>query len=114
MLISGSYDQSVCIWDIRNIKKPIESLNLEASVWDIKFSQDRRVSIASIYDGYRFSKTKIVQETDGKLFPDINDWEVFTEHSSICYAAEWTGLQTTQGLDLVVSSSFYDSTLKLI
>ena len=71
-------------------------------MWDLKFSTERKLGIASIYDGYRFSK---VPATDD-LLPD--DFAEFTGHGSICYAMEW------HTPTLVLTSSFYDSTLKLI
>ena len=37
----------------------------------------------------------------------------YTGHGSICYAFEWTGLKL-ESQEIVLTSSFYDSTLKLI
>jgi len=41
-LLSGSYDCTIKLWDIRNIKSEICSLDFEGkAVWDIKFNDDR-------------------------------------------------------------------------
>lgn len=58
-LMTGSYDSTIRLWDERMLKSEIDSLDLSGkSVWDVKFSKDfRQMGIASIYDGYHFSKT---------------------------------------------------------
>ena len=81
------------MWDVRNVKTPLETLNLGASVWDIKVSREKRVSIASIYDGFRFSKGPLGCELNSQMLPQISEWDQFMEHQSICYASEWTGLK---------------------
>jgi WD40 repeat protein len=108
-MISGSYDQSMAVWDLRKLKQPIETVELGASVWDIKFNSDRRIGIASIYDGYRFGPSHNASTT---ILPET--YLEFRGHDSICYAFEWTGLKTTGGKEVILTSSFYDSTLKLI
>ncbi len=65
---------------------------------------NKRMGIASIYDGYRFA------DFEGTL---PTEFQAFTSHSSICYALQWTGLRRDNN-DLVLTSSFYDSTIKLI
>ena len=53
--ITGSYDQTIAIWDERNFKTPVASQIIDGSVWDIKVSGGQ-VGISSIYEGYFFGE----------------------------------------------------------
>ena len=112
--MTGSYDGTIKLWDERNMKNEHEEISFGGkSVWDVKFNYDNdtlNFGIAAIYDGYLFSKPKdnsISFSTNFKL--SAFDFNQYTGHQSICYSFEFI-----PHTNLILTSSFYDSTLHLI
>ena len=104
-VITGSYDTTIKIWDLRKLNTQIEELQTGKQVWDIKFNKSKSLmTVACVYDGY--------------LFIDINQGGAFTfegaslhayeAHESICYACEQVSPSS------FVTSSFYDNQVRLI
>ena len=72
------------------------------------------MGIAGIYDGYLFSRNinneeKIESLSDPNFCLKAFEFDQYTGHGSICYAFEYI-----PDTDIVLTSSFYDSTLQLI
>ncbi|CDW79351.1 UNKNOWN [Stylonychia lemnae] len=119
-VMTGSYDGTIRIWDERNMKYEVASLNTEGkSVWDIKFNKKAHKSnvsfgVASIYDGYLFAehqdqKSIYTGYSQDNFSLDQFSLKEYKGHESICYAFEFI-----PDSDLILTSSFYDSTLHLI
>jgi len=114
-LVTGSYDCTVSVWDERKIgRQPLESVETGGkSVWDIQVNKDNGLlGIASVYDGYLFAR----KDADSENVVESLEFSQYEGHGSICYAFEWIeGGATSEGdgqsQQLVLTSSFYDSTL---
>ena len=102
MILTASYDNTAALWDLRQLKQPLEEITLEGLVWDVKWT-DTQIAFASSYDGYFFAPK-------GDSLPA--ETSCFKGHESICYAHEF--VQSPEGTQRVVTSSFYDNSVKLI
>ena len=113
MILTGSYDCCLKLWDIRKIYQEVEELNTGRQIWDVKFNEQQglyKFAIAGVYDGYQFGQeiNKQAPFSLGNIKIDL-----FLEHKDICYASEF--VFSKEGVaDKVLTSSFYDSNLKLV
>ena len=98
MILTGSYDCTLKLWDNRNIKKEVECLNTKRQVWDINFcdpvqnkanGNKYEFAIAGVYDGYQFCKLNENAAGRWPRYFSLNDYEidVYEGHKSICYAS---------------------------
>ena len=116
LLLTGSYDCTLKLWDLRKITQEVESLDTGKQVWDLNFSISHAenkydFAIAGVYDGYQFSrKTDTASDTFSLSNYEI---DVYEGHGSICYASQF--IKDNSGVwSMAITSSFYDSTLHLL
>eukprot|EP00300_Choanocystis_sp_HF-7_P009124 c16272_g1_i3.p2 GENE.c16272_g1_i3~~c16272_g1_i3.p2 ORF type:complete len:128 (-),score=35.27 c16272_g1_i3:32-415(-) len=99
-VLTGSYDDTLCLWDTRAMKKPLHSVPIGGGVWRIKEhpSTPEYVAVAGMYNGFHIVR---VSET-----PEVV--ESYMEHKSIAYGIDWIG-----STNLLACASFYDNLLSL-
>jgi diphthine methyl ester acylhydrolase len=100
--VTGSYDENVRIWDLRNMKSPKKSLNVSGGVWRLKWheTEENILLAACMHDGFKILETK----DDLKI---LNHYE---KHESLAYGVDWC-LNPKQVGNAVCSCSFYDHLL---
>jgi diphthine methyl ester acylhydrolase len=111
MLLTGSYDEFLRVWDMRLMEKPVNktSINLGGGVWRMKYHPSIAdvVLAACMHNGFSIVKVgagdPMVMETYGK-------------HESLAYGADW---QIREERDqngnpsVVATCSFYDRLLRV-
>ncbi|RZF48420.1 hypothetical protein LSTR_LSTR014232 [Laodelphax striatellus] len=131
MLASGSYDESVHIWDSRLMKRSVGSLDTSGGgVWRLKWHPTTKsirkdyLLAACMHGGF-----KVI---DCRDVADINVVASFTEHESLAYGADWCYLPRSSNSsnlldkfpinsdssgkmysDIIATCSFYDHKLCL-
>ena len=91
-LITGSYDERMCFWDLRNLSAgPVQTWNLEGGVWRTKRVEDERYLVAMCYGGFG------VYEAGKKLHG--------SEDLGLCY-----GVDLIQDAE-IVALDFYEKTV---
>merc|ERR1711924_513147 len=118
MLVSGSYDEHIFLWDERSMARPISQIEVGGGVWRLKWHFKRpHVLLAACMRGHvqilstqRESMAALNQLSAHRLIANFN----YTAHESeaLSYGADWCQLQSGAG-GLVGSCSFYDSSLHL-
>merc|ERR1719383_1013537 len=92
-IITGSYDESLRWWDERNLRSPLESVDVGGGVWRIK-QRKENLLIGAMHGGFLVLKgTDIVSR--------------YTDHESLAYGADWISDSTA------ATCSFYDHVLKI-
>ncbi|XP_011503192.1 PREDICTED: diphthine methyltransferase [Ceratosolen solmsi marchali] len=116
-LVSGSYDELLRIWDLRNLRKPVTAINLHGGIWRLKWDpyESKHLLAACMYNGFF-----IVNCNDLKIPKIIAEYK---EHKSIAYGCDWSYLKKhcdpkkksliNENVMLVGTCSFYDHVLKL-
>ncbi|KAK8969633.1 WD-40 repeat-containing protein MSI5 [Platanthera guangdongensis] len=111
-LLTGSYDESVRVWDARSVSRPVvqSSACLGGGVWRLKNHPwiPGLVLAACMHGGFAILKI------DGDK---IDILETYTKHESLAYGADWQKadgcMEQGSGSSVVATCSFYDSLLRL-
>lgn len=106
ILATGSYDETVLLWDLRQPRSPISETRVGGGVWRLKWHPTRgnHLAAASMHNGFHVLK---VDESG-----EVQVTKHFTEHQSLAYGVDWQhAAKESQGL--LASCSFYDHTLHL-
>ncbi|KAJ0989025.1 hypothetical protein J5N97_007381 [Dioscorea zingiberensis] len=115
MLLTGSYDEFLRVWDVRLTSKPVNerSLSLGGGVWRIKFHpyEPKFVLAACMHNGFAVAK---IENGDASIV------ETYDKHNSLAYGADWqkggnlcideNGAKKDM---MVATCSFYDRLLRL-
>ncbi|KAI8322690.1 WD repeat-containing protein 85-like protein [Martensiomyces pterosporus] len=104
MLATGSYDESVMIWDTRSMRAPLAEYNVGGGVWRLKWHPEEptQLLVAGMYGGFHILDVPTV---------GIDTSTSFMEHGSIAYGADWCQHQSSADRAkgwLVGTCSFYD------
>ncbi|KAJ4782557.1 Transducin/WD40 repeat-like superfamily protein [Rhynchospora pubera] len=110
MLLTGSYDESLRVWDIRSSSKPLteKSICLGGGVWRIKphpYISDIVIA-ACMHNG--FSVVKVGGEREEVLV-----LERYEKHGSLAYGVDWMKGENARNDSIVASCSFYDRLLRV-
>ncbi|KAI8868488.1 WD40 repeat-like protein [Ramicandelaber brevisporus] len=105
ILATGSYDERVLIWDIRNLARALTTsadVSVGGGVWRLKWhpTQPHALAVAAMYNGFH-----ILHVEDDGSWRRTNE---FMEHSSIAYGIDWSYDASDPSKSLVSSCSFYD------
>lgn len=106
ILATGSYDESLRIFDTRAFKNPLTSIDLKGGIWRIKPDPMEKNLLLCACMYHNFSIVKIddanaTAELVGEYF----------EHKSICYGSDWCR-EVFNGNEMVMATcSFYDQKL---
>lgn len=107
-VITGSYDETLRIFDPRNWREPLHGLVLHGGIWRIKPSKHdgKTLLCACMYKNFSVCMlNESISETD--LVAE------FTKHKSICYGADWAPNVRNNGNQIMATCSFYDKKLCL-
>ncbi|KAJ8911653.1 hypothetical protein NQ315_005999 [Exocentrus adspersus] len=111
ILVSGSYDENIRLWDIRNIKNEVNSSHMPGPVWRVKWNP--------FYENYLLA----VCMMGGVHILDVEYSKIdiigsYHEHKSISYGADWSYLDSECGeknaskrSGIIATCSFYDHLL---
>ncbi|XP_076640999.1 diphthine methyltransferase isoform X2 [Halictus rubicundus] len=118
LLASGSYDESLRLWDTRNLKTPVSKMDLGGGVWRLKWDPfaRRHLLAACMYGGFR------IVDCENTETPCVIG--EYNEHESLAYGCDWSFLNSTEiperilktearEVCLIGTCSFYDHVLKL-
>ena len=111
MLITGSYDEKIVLFDIRNFPKELKSIKTEHSVWDMKqsFINDKNLLLmSSIYEGFNIWEIK--PNNDYNMahllrLPVTKNENIF--HGTIVYGIDIKS-ENKNSIN-ILSCSFYDN-----
>ncbi|XP_073997034.1 diphthine methyltransferase isoform X2 [Rhodnius prolixus] len=80
-LISGSYDENIRFWDVRNMKKHRNQISTGGGVWRLKWEPKLclKISASCMYSG-----SVVVDAVDEKIIA------TYKEHASINYGIDWS------------------------
>ncbi|KAL1740681.1 WD40-repeat-containing domain protein [Schizophyllum fasciatum] len=105
----GSYDNSVRIFDTRNMRAALNQSDVGGGAWRVKWhpsaSKSMNLAVACMHDGF-----KVLRYNDG--FTDSQTIKRFDQHQSLAYGVDWC-YDSSAGETVVASCSFYDHTLHL-
>ncbi|XXQ39004.1 methylated diphthine methylhydrolase [Plasmodiophora brassicae] len=110
VLASGSYDETVRLWDTRSMKGPMASYEAGGGVWCLKWHPSYDIDefrdlllCANMHNGFA-----VVSATGARIRPVASLRE---RDDSIAYGCDWCRDPTTP--DLIASCSFYDKRIRL-
>lgn len=107
-LITGSYDETLRIFDTRNWRQPLYGLMLFGGIWRIKPSKNVQKMLLCACMYKNFSLCMLNEDaTEANLVAE------FTKHESICYGADWAPIKLSNGHQIMATCSFYDKKLCL-
>lgn len=104
IILSGSYDENIAVWDKRNWNKPLSCTFIGGGIWRLKFDphDSSYLGVACMYEGFKVVK-----------FPDssASQLQVIAEmkHDSIAYGIDWDPLHS----GYLGTCSFYDQTCRI-
>ena len=104
MIISGSYDEKLRVFDIRKLTETVYEKNLNGSIWDFShtiINDNYFLFISCVYDGF-----KILNIDNFSLELELNDL-----HKSIVYGVDIKEIDSKS--TLINSCSFYDNSVIL-
>ena len=111
-LHSGSYDEHLHSWDVRNMKQPISTVRMGGGVWRIRqYCQQAHPIISHV--------TSILATAcmgGGFQLTDLNKSEIildYKEHSSLAYGIDIKSMGCSEEDLTFASCSFYDHVLKI-
>ena len=118
LLSSGSYDETLRLWDTRHFKRPVSEVDLGGGIWRLKWDPFARKYLlaACMYGGFRIIDCENTESPS--LIGEYN------EHESIAYGCDWSLLSSPEiaerilkremrDVALIGTCSFYDHTLRL-
>uniref|UniRef100_A0A182JQF1 methylated diphthine methylhydrolase n=1 Tax=Anopheles christyi TaxID=43041 RepID=A0A182JQF1_9DIPT len=108
ILLTGSYDEYIRLFDERQLKCSISELPLDGGVWRIRSNPLREpeaILCACMYHNF-----SVVQLSADDSFALVG---VYGEHESICYGCDWqqVGKGYRSGRNVIATCSFYDHKL---
>ncbi|KAJ2870868.1 hypothetical protein GGH93_005255 [Coemansia aciculifera] len=102
MLATGSYDETVMIWDTRNMRVPVAEYNVGGGVWRLKWHPEEptQLLVGAMYGGFHILDVAVdgLQPLECAPLPDreagraavtVTKHTSFMKHESIAYGADW-------------------------
>jgi WD40 repeat protein len=101
-LLSGSFDERVRLWDLRSVRRPVESLRMAGGVWRLRPHPRRSgvFAVACMHGG----AAVLAVAADGTM----SAHSPFTAHQTLCYGIDWLNGADATAAE-IVSCSFYDN-----
>ncbi|KAJ2094050.1 hypothetical protein GGI09_005620 [Coemansia sp. S100] len=127
MLATGSYDETVMIWDTRNMRVPVTEYNVGGGVWRLKWHPEEptQLLVGAMYNGFHILDVAVdglkplecaplpVREA-GRAAVTVTKGASFMKHESIAYGADWRQSCDDPSAGWMVGTcSFYDHLVHL-
>jgi WD40 repeat protein len=117
LFASGSYDEYVCVWDKRYLRKPIiEHRITGGGIWSIRWHprDASRMLLSCMHEGFHILSMNVTEEelpsaTDREIVQDLFHYR---EHTSLAYGGDWFP-GSTSDFSIMATCSFYDHQLHL-
>uniref|UniRef100_A0A182QVW6 methylated diphthine methylhydrolase n=1 Tax=Anopheles farauti TaxID=69004 RepID=A0A182QVW6_9DIPT len=108
VLLTGSYDENIRLFDERQLKGSISELALQGGVWRLRsnpLEEPDRILCACMY--HNFSVVQLLPDDTFELVGE------YGEHESICYGCDWqhVGSSLHRSKRVIATCSFYDHKL---
>lgn len=100
ILMVGSYDETLKVIDLRNLKNSLDEIHLSGGIWRIKPALEGLLLAACMYHAFSIVDCNKELKLLGEYF----------EHESICYGCDWSPTNS-EGSKIFASCSFYDHKL---
>ena len=113
ILITGSYDEKIVLFDIRNFPKELKVIKTEHSVWDMKQSliDDKNLLLmSSIYEGFNIWEIDPVNNYNMNhilRLPITKNKDIY--HGTIVYGIDIKNNNSNRNNIDILSCSFYDN-----
>eukprot|EP00033_Pygsuia_biforma_P002652 GCRY01002933.1.p1 GENE.GCRY01002933.1~~GCRY01002933.1.p1 ORF type:complete len:352 (+),score=49.84 GCRY01002933.1:344-1399(+) len=112
VLATGSYDDTLCLWDTRSIRRPLLQHNLGGGVWRIKWNlaHPDTALVCAMYNGFHVVRINpTVPEPSGL---DVTASYFDMAEGSIAYGGDWLAADSAPARMAVCS--FYDHKLSML
>ncbi|KAH8386527.1 hypothetical protein KR093_001076 [Drosophila rubida] len=118
MLMTGSYDDILRVFDTRAMKRSVAAINLDGGIWRLKAHPKRNdlILAACMYTNFNVVDLKVL--ANGSPRVNMKVLGVYMEHKSICYGADWAPFIDSNAADAdyatrlhMATCSFYDHKL---
>ncbi|GFY64378.1 diphthine methyltransferase [Trichonephila inaurata madagascariensis] len=123
LLVTGSYDETVYLWDVRSMKTPLSEISLNGGIWRLKWHPYNPTHLlsASMHNGFHVLS---IENCNLKLEAH------YDKHESLAYGVDWS-FQSNQDKNqkilksqemhllkgnvssLIASCSFYDKLMHI-
>ncbi|KAJ2412880.1 hypothetical protein GGI10_003413 [Coemansia sp. RSA 2530] len=124
MVATGSYDETVMIWDTRNMRAPTAEFNVGGGVWRLKWHPEEptQLLVGAMYGGFHVLDVAVdgLGLLERAPLPEAGyavamERQVsFMKHESIAYGADWCQASDDPEAGwLVGTCSFYDHLVHL-
>lgn len=119
ILISGSYDEVIRLWDTRKMTQPLNQTEVGGGIWRLKWQPYSEKHILAACNENGIHILKLLEDTSMKVVASNKC------HSSLAYGADWSWLSSNSSENsfgsktlfsvnnLIASCSFYDKYLCL-
>jgi len=109
VLATGSYDENILIWDLRQPRAPLSETKVGGGVWRLKWHphSPSHLAAASMHNGYH-----VLSVDDQGATTILREYR---EHESLAYGVDWQVPRQAalSRPSLLASCSFYDHKLTL-
>ncbi|XP_052896287.1 diphthine methyltransferase [Anopheles moucheti] len=108
VLLTGSYDENVRLFDERQLKGSVSEQPLQGGVWRLQSNPKREPD--NILCGCMYHNFSVVRLMPDDSFELVGEYR---EHESICYGCDWqqVGENYRAGKRIIATCSFYDHKL---
>ncbi|KAL0486154.1 diphthine methyltransferase [Acrasis kona] len=107
-LATGSYDEHVFVWDVRNRRTPVHDYHMGGGVWRLKWHKHipHLLLTACMHNGFHILGVgSLGAQEDGIIAS-------YDQHESLAYGVDWCLNNNDRDTHYVCSCSFYDHSLQ--
>lgn len=109
ILAIGSYDKSLAIWDLRNTRDPVDTIQVGSGVWRLRW-KGQYLLAACMYDGFHIIDCKNIGENldkSGLKIVKSLGFDADQPRNPLAYGATWIDH------DRVATCSFYNHQMQV-